>query len=437
MILNNIQAYEVSLEALRLHKMGIGRDFKGRFIQIFLALKYHQNNVPSIYSGKFIASSVIQSMLDDVYEKGSMPAERCVLSLFENSYLARTGIIPSGNTSPQNTWRNNLNIQKGIGCYAPPADLSSITFLEQERISCKYLQPAELGTLADGRCGLCSSGGRYRSEAHRKWLRIDPGGNGYAVTDMQLISNFSPYVAPRGQRLPIFPLMYALYFDASIGTSLGDRERLTFLDFLTDFNFSKEEANAYFECSTSAAGNAAVLEVLDVDIASFFSVKNNMDSCEITTSSRGGKAGLVKESLPQIPEWGTVTAPPQENSGWGAEKFVEKALYENGWAVSLVSRQQLGYDILAKKKGRTIHVEVKSSLGSCSPSLTSREWERANYYKERYILAVVENYNEINQNTIYWIPDPSSNCFASSYTTLSYTIPRSSWINFTCPLSEI
>jgi len=171
----NSVLYTDALVALAQHRQSVGRRFGGRFVQIFLALKFFQNNIPSIYSGSFIGSGSLQSLFDDLYTKASRSADSCVLSIFMGNHLARTGVSGDGQGS-QNTWRNNLNIQKGIGCYAPAEDLSDRAFLDQSRLDCRHLQPVTAGTLAKARCSLCTSGAGYRNESHRKWLHIDPGG---------------------------------------------------------------------------------------------------------------------------------------------------------------------------------------------------------------------------------------------------------------------
>src|SRR5574337_287050 len=129
------------------------------------------------------------------------------------------------------------------------ADLSSPTFLNQDRSLCQYLQTPTLGNLARGKCSLCVSGASYRNEIHQKWLRIDPGGSGYAVTDIQNTANFASYVAPGGARIPLAPLIVALYHDADPGLVLGARTAVSSADFAADFNFSQPEMATYFETS--------------------------------------------------------------------------------------------------------------------------------------------------------------------------------------------
>jgi hypothetical protein len=134
---------------------------------------------------------------------------------------------------------------------------------------------------------------------------------------------------------------------------------------------------------------------------------------------------------------GTPVQPPQQNSGWDAQQCVFDALTEAGWSVYDVSRQQLGCDLLAKKGQRTIFVEVKSSLSTCAPSLTSREWQQAQRYQGNYILAVVERFDPAAMNTVFWIPNPASTCRANPLTTLIYAISRSVWTTAICSLANI
>lgn len=423
-----------ALNCLSLHKLQMGRSYKGRFVQIFLGLKFFQNGIPSMYSGSFISTEMLQMLLDDLFTKASRLPNQCVLALFEGNFLARTGFVAPGNSHPQNTWRNNLNLQKGIGCFAPPADLSSTSFLNEERSACRYLQHSNNGGLAGARCGLCLTGAGYRNESHRKWLRIDPSGAGYAVTDLQNISNYAPYVAPLGNRIPLFPLIVALYHDADPGLVTGTRSTVSVTDFAADFNLSASEVSAYFDASPSNPINARLMQ------SGYWS---NLGNQTALTSIPAVQSPLTPYPLsppyvPQVPNLvGTITPPPGINTGWEAEQYVATALAAEGWSVYGVSRQQVGYDIFAQRGLKKRYVEVKSSLGLCSPSLTAREWQQAAHYRESYVLAVLENFNPVAQNVIYWVRDPVNRCSSVQQISISHSIPRSSWTAATIPISAL
>ena len=435
--ITNSVLFADALKCLAEHKQSLGAEFRGRFIQIFLGLKFFQNSIPSMYSGSFIATEVLQSLLDDLFAKASRPANSCVLSIFEDNYLARTGLVGPANTTQQNTWRNNFNLQKGIGCYAPISDLSSPTFLSQDRSQCRHLQKTTSGRLDGARCSLCPTGATYRRESHRKWLRIDPGGNGYAATDLQNSANFSPYVAPKGSRIPLLPLVAALYHDADPGLVIGTRRAVSVADFAADFNFSSQEMSTYFDAAMAHPLNARLAKSAGWAPPSSLGTSTVAPSGSQPATSGAAPPPAAPPPNTQPLLGGTPTPPPNTNNGWDAEQYVAAALTEAGWTAHVVSRQQLGYDIFAQRRKQKRYVEVKSSLGLCSPSLTSREWQKASYYADEYILAIVEHFNPTAQNNVYWVPDPANQCSATSQTTISHGIARPSWAAVAIPLSSI
>lgn len=414
--------YQIALEQLARYAADFGRSYKGRFVQIFLGLKFHQNNLPSMFSGAFVSTEVLQTMLDDVYAKSSRDLNNCVLSLFENNYLARTGLVGPGNNWAQNTWRNNLNLQKGIGCYAQPNDLASNTFLDQQRTECRYLEFAEAGKLAGSTCSLCGTGAKYRGENHRKWLRIGQGGNGYAVVDLYNTNNFEPYVCPGGARIPALPLIQALYHDALPSLLTGTRTVVDLSCFKDDFNFTNEEFVSYFDDDPLNKYNAAMLS------APSAATYDRVESTTPPPMPQSASTGARQFTMPiNIPTSGDEVPPPAFNSGWNAEQYVIDVLRANEWEVHDVSRQQVGFDLLAKKGRATRYFEVKSSLGTCTPCLTAREWQQAHTHADRYVLAIIENFKNDNSNTVYWVKDPANNCTAREHQSASHNIPRSSW----------
>jgi len=397
-------------------------------------MKYWQNNLPSMFSNQFVSTEVLQTLLDDLYAKASHPANDCVLMLFENSYLARTGLVGSSNTTTQNTWRNNFNLQKGIGCYAPPQDLASQTFLDQSRAVCRYLQPHNNAALNGATCRLAPNAARYRSEDHRKWLRIDPDGNGYAVLDLLNVSNFAPYVAPENYRIPIVPVITCLYHDASPGLLIASRTQVDVQDFASDFNFSFAELSAYFDDSRTNEHNRRILRrfptltYTPLDQA----VQRPQQPQQAIPATR------ARANRPRAPVLtGTPTAPPGVNTGWEAEQYVAVALGAAGWTVYDVSRQQLGYDLVAEKGRQTRFIDVKSSLGMCTPTLTRKEWQQARSHGDRYVLAIIENFNPAGENIVFWVPDPASNCSAREHVTTQYAISRTSWTDAVVRLADI
>ncbi|MEA2786974.1 MAG: hypothetical protein QOF71_3078, partial [Candidatus Eremiobacteraeota bacterium] len=221
---------------------------KGRLTQVFLALKFYGAKIPGLAAEPGIPVGLLQDMVDRLYLKVSMPDARSVLSLFSGNYMPRTGVTPTRNGGPANNWRNNFDIQKGVGCYAGAAELSDPAFLEASRLDCPHLLPAKPGSLARAKCALHLEG-EYRREDHPKWLQIRPGGSRrvFAVVDLSNTSNFTRYIAPGGRRIPAVPLVAAMYFDADAGAVTAGRTEIDMADFQADFNMTAAEFAAYFD----------------------------------------------------------------------------------------------------------------------------------------------------------------------------------------------
>lgn len=390
-----------------------------------------------MFSNQYVSTGVLQTLLDDLYAKASRPLNDCVLMLFENKYLARTGLTAPTNTTSQNTWRNNFNLQKGIGCYAPPQVLASLTFLSQSRSDCQYLQPTVVGQLSGATCQLCTSSARYRAEEHPKWLRIDPGGAGYAVVDLMNIPNFINYVAPNNQRIPLLPLIVALYYDALPGLATAGYHQVDSLDFANNFNFSAPELAAYFDEDTANSHNCNLVQQFPGITYTPMAAQSQSISTARRVVGQRNSSSSRSATIPSPILSGTQVPPPGVNTGWEAEQFVAAVLRNHKWSVDDVSRQRLGYDLLAHKGRQTRYIDVKSSLGYCSPTLTAREWQQAVTHGSLYVLAIIENFNASGQNVIFWVPDPAQVCSPRPTTVVQYSISRSSWQSATVQLTSI
>jgi len=426
--------FRLSLAQLIDYKTGVGRAQSGRFVQLFLGLKFYQNTIPSMFSGNFVSTEVLQTILDNLYARQSLPATECVLMLFEDSYLARTGLVGPGNSSPQNTWRNNFNLQKGIGCYASPTELSSPTFLAQSRALCPHLVSGTGGGLSHGRCALCPTGATYRREDHPKWLRIDPGGGGYAVADMMNVTNFTGLIAPGGNRIPVMPLIIALYHDALPSTLAVRPTGVDIPDFMTDFSLSAQEFSAYFDDAPSNPNNRTVLAAIG-SASPPPPILPTTPTPPFPTPTTGAPIPPTRLMVPILSS--TPVPPPAVLSGWPAEEYAREALVTAHWTVYNVSRQQVGYDLLAQKGRRTVYVEVKSSLGYCTPRFTEREWQMAAHHGQDYVLAVVENYNPSGTNGIFWIPNPAATLTANPSLVRQFSVSRTAWQASAVPISRI
>jgi hypothetical protein len=127
----------------------------------------------------------------------------------------------------------------------------------------------------------------------------------------------------------------------------------------------------------------------------------------------------------------SITGPPADNNGWNAEMFVVDFFRNEGWQTSYVGHKKLGYDIEVKKSGRTLCVEVKSSVGKCHPTLTKNEHERLQDDECEFVLAILENFDPMTSNEINWIGNSKLKRidFGEPAQEISFPLKRSSWVN--------
>ncbi len=240
-------------------------------------------------------------------------------------------------------------------------------------------------------------------------------------------------LAPGGRHLPIAPLVVALYHDSAVGAG---RTQVDLADFLIDFDLSPAEALAYFDDDPATSQHATLSQA-------FPGRTSWTRIAAVVAPVPAGPAGPAP--LPGVPQPGPATgrrrarltpvipimappiAPPAGGHWWDAEQAVRQALEGDGWAVLDVTRFGIGYDFRAHKAGTTRHVEVKSSTGRCTPTLTPNELDEARRLRESYVLAVVEDFDPARPVSILWVQDPARLPMGARQTT-TYTLPRSRWL---------
>ena len=135
--------------------------------------------------------------------------------------------------------------------------------------------------------------------------------------------------------------------------------------------------------------------------------------------------GSDSPPIPPNPPEGDSPRPAQ-NDGWVAEQRVKKYLEGNGWKVFDVSREGVGFDLLARKGEEELFVEVKSSTSSLSITLTKNEWLTATKNRDKYWIAYFENFDPAIEEDPKWIQDPAKMVPTERETT-EYSLPRSQW----------
>jgi hypothetical protein len=284
------------------------------------------------------------------------------------------------------------------------------------------------GQLADASCEFALDT-RYRNEDHPKLFRLDPATRNLTVVDPSDTAVYSPVVlAPGARRLPIVPLISALYHDSGVAAG---RTGVDVSDFMLDFNFSPREFAAYFD-------DDPALNVHQRLVAAFPGLAWTPARLPapggpaaaapapavLPRQRRARAAAVAPEDLPQI---ATSVAPPAGSRWWDAEQAVRAALEADQWTVIDRTRQGAGFDFQISKQGRTLFIEVKSSAGPCAPMLTDNEYKQAVRLRERYVIAVVENFDPDATARILWIPNPADLPLLPRSTQV-YPLPRAIWL---------
>lgn len=405
--------YSAGLEQLRL--FGERSKARGRFILLYLGLRRMGSAMAPLASGQAgTGAAELEEFLDSMYLKTHRSEPFVVLTApFGQSYSqaapysTRSGELAPGHKSATNTWRNNFNIQKGIGCPAEPDVIRALLDDPQLRRACPHINIQPYGAPV---CRLRNAD--YRGEMHSIWLRMVT--HGRQVVDLNHPAVYRDYLSPGGRRIPIFPLISALYSFAAVGV-YPTREVVGIPEFGSDFGFNTSDVEALFECDAESPANAAVLAARDQVIWAGFLV-----------SPASTVVPHTPEQQPEPTDLPAAVPEGQLNTGVGAEIAVGKELQEHGWTVEYFGNQRgVGYDLRATRGDDTMYVEVKSSVGPCTPVLTEEEWSAAEKYGTDYVVAFIDFYGTENQVTGY-ARDPVATTNVAELQKVSYRLSRDS-----------
>lgn len=390
-----------------LQRFGEQHSVRGRFVALYLGLRRMRRTgrVAELASGAPTPPGQIEGFLDDLFTKTHRPAPFLVLTApFGQStsptapWSTRTGETAPGNTYPTNTWRNNLGIQKGVGCPAASDTIAGLLAEPQIRLACPHRRVDSEGRPL---CGV--TGTAYRGDEHSIWLHIE--GGGYEVVDLDQPNVYRDYLFPNGERIPVFALIAVLYALAGAGV-FPVRQAVGIPEFADDFGFTLERVEQLFDCDPESVSNSIVLAAVDgvvAPVAFPAPVEDETDEAA---------------PLPVEPEAVFL------NSGVGAELAVARDLANHGWTVGYWgSRRGAGYDLEAKRADAHLRVEVKSSVGFCTPELTEEEWNAAQEYAEDFVLAVVDFFGSPDQR-IHYLRNPAANVTPAERSVVIYRVLR-------------
>lgn len=426
--IDNRKLYEASLAVLR---DAVGHGYLGRIVQIFLACKHYGKAVPQIGDASGISSRELESLLDDLYIKPARTKPEKILILFDNDYKIPSYEKAGSLAVASNIWRNNLNLQKGFMCYGAEDELLTSTFRNQSRTLCPHLVPSVTGQLKGAACNL-KEGTRYRGEDHPKVFRKSPDHGEYFVYDPSDTEFYRGIVLPNGGgKLPVVPLIIALYYEGKLG---GGRNEISVEDFLVDFDFSDKEYSTYFEDDPESVAHKILrskhpkLSWLRHEGGAESPALADEEELPGTSTLPEPKSATQKgKKTGQVPTTaGANMSPPAGSFWWSAEQAVRLVLEADGWTVLDTTRLGVGFDLKATK-GKTLRlVEVKSSIGPCAPTLTEREYKAAVVSRADYVLAIVEHFDPKNAVNIQWVRDPAR-LQLTARQVRQYFLPRSVW----------
>lgn len=425
-------------KALDILKTVAGHGFRGRAAQIFLACKYYANQIPKVGSSVGIESSQLQQLLDDLYRKPSRSTPEKIAIIFDNDHKVPTGSTGGVLTVSSNIWRNNLNLQKGFICYAGVHEMQNQAFVNESRKLCPHLQPAGTSTLANSWCQVKGKPPTYRGEDNPKMFRKDPSTEEYTIHNPQDIAFYSGIIRPaNGVKLPIGPLIIAIYYDSFLAAG---RTAVDVGDFLTDFGFTPAEAAAYFDDDPTSKAHRTLLAfspgIAWTPIPSSATVQSPVPTLPgLAALPTPQVAARRSKSVPHPSSIVVTTSPPPPVSSgwWDAQQAVRKTLEAAGWTVIDTSGLKVGYDFKIIKSGKLKLIEVKSSVGICTATLTNLEYHQAATMRRDFVLAIVENFNPSQSALIQWVEDPARLQMSKRHVT-QYTLPRSVWRSHTSPL---
>jgi hypothetical protein len=399
---------------------GRQKDVRGRFIALYLGLRRMHEAIAPLGAAYSTPGGEIERFLDRMLTKAHRPPPFVVLTApFGGSrsgnapYSSLTGVTPPGHRFATNTWRNNLQIQKGIGCPAEPHLIESLLGMPAVRHACPHRERGR-----DGRYACSIEDTKYRGEEHSIWLRRT--GGGYQVVDLDLPRVYGPYLLPGDSRIPVFALISVLYGFAPPDT-YPQRETVGIPDFAEDFHFGLEQVAEIFDVDPESPGNAAVLEA--AQLASTTSIAPPRTPAPSGARSRTARRSHRARHTGELPP---EADPVEMNTGLGAERLVAQELIDNDWEVEYRGNERsVGFDLQARRAGETLAIEVKSSVSFTQPELTQAEWEAADELGESYVLAIVDFYGA-DQQRIWYVRDPAGNASTNQRSVSVFRVQRGS-----------
>jgi hypothetical protein len=388
---------------------------RGRLITLYLGLRLMGSDLASLGSGAATRTRDIEDFMDSMMTKTHRPEPLVVLTApfgrSRSPWSTRSGEIAPNNRYETNTWRNNFGIQKGVGCPAEPTVIEDLLRDPMLRLACPHMAVNSEGG------NMCSlKGTEYRGEEQSIWLRETT--EGWQGVDLDLPATYSMYLTPRGEQIPIFPLIAVLYCLASTDV-YPERENVGIPDFAQDFGFTVDQVESIFNCDPTHLDNRALLGVTGEHLAiGALDPPGTTVEAEPQPGTQDPAPRKPAAPLPELPD------PVLANSGLGAELAVAADLASRGWEVSYRGSQTgVGYDLEAEMAELVLCVEVKSSIGFTAPELSESEWKAACELGEQFVLAVVDFYGS-PQQALWYVRNPAATSEVTERSVTAFRLAR-------------
>jgi hypothetical protein len=144
------QVFDAGLETLT--AFGRRKGVRGRFIALYLGLRRMHDRLAPLGHTDSTPAGDIERFLDRMLTKTHRTPPFIVLTTpFGGSrsrnapYSSLTGVRSPGHEANTNIWRNNLQIQKGIGCPAEPRLIESLLREPAVRYACPHMRQDQDG----------------------------------------------------------------------------------------------------------------------------------------------------------------------------------------------------------------------------------------------------------------------------------------------------
>ena len=247
--------FESALELLKSY--GERTSIRGRFVLVYLGLRKMRDDLATLGASASTTAAKSKSPRPALHkDKPDRTFDCSYFAIWPEHFTACPLEYPHrwvapGNRYPTNTWRNNLQVQKGIGCPAEPAQIRALLNNPLGRLACPLMTVDDEGRQ---QCGV--TGTIYRGDEHSIWLRTTS--EGYQVVDLDQPSAYEPYLAPKGQRIPIFSLIPVLYHTAPSGV-YPNRQTVGVPEFCDDFGLRVDQAVEMFDCDPDSPDNSEIV----------------------------------------------------------------------------------------------------------------------------------------------------------------------------------